>query len=635
MQVNGYIKKFPLVFLIICAILFSGYVITEYGFFAFTEPPAPLVEKEEILRGSILDRNGKALAVPSAFYDFGASPQSIKNKEVFANLIAPVIGESESQVINLLEKSENPQFVYLKKKIDSNTYEELRKTCSRNGFSAVVKFDKLQGRVYPENELASQLIGFVGKDGKGLAGIEYSMEKILFPPQDEQNQEGDKSTSPGSQTIQGKNIYLTIDANLQSSLEKIAHEAMETTQAESMMLIAAEARTGEILSYISLPSANLNDYSSASQTELKNKPASDSYEPGSVFKIFSVASFLDSNSITPNDIFLCDGIYSKKSGRETIKITCLDHHGWETARDALKYSCNDALAQMSDKIDSEPFLVKLHQLGFGEKPGTEIYGETPGVLRNPNDRLWSGRSKPTIAIGQEITVSALQMVQAATAIANDGVPVQLTFVSKITDNHGKEEFIHTPFLKERVFKKSTTDYILDCMETVATSGTGSRSKIKGISMGVKTGTAQMADPLTGGYSKTDYVSNCISIFPIEDPKIILYIVIEKAKGEQYAGRIVAPVIGKAADVIVDHLGMNRENASSLAHSGKISIAGAVPIVLEDTLPDFRGVSKRELLPLLDYKNLRIKINGDGWVKTQEPAPGTPITENMEIELYLE
>jgi cell division protein FtsI (penicillin-binding protein 3) len=249
--------------------------------------------------------------------------------------------------------------------------------------------------------------------------------------------------------------------------------------------------------------------------------------------------------------------------------------------------------------------------------------------------LWSGRSKPTIAIGQEITVSALQMVQAATAIANDGVPVQLTFVSKITDNHGKEEFIHTPSLKERVFKKSTTDYILDCMETVATSGTGSRSKIKGISMGVKTGTAQMADPLTGGYSKTDYVSNCISIFPIEDPKIILYIVIEKAKGEQYAGRIVAPVIGKAADVIVDHLGMNRENASSLAHSGKISIAGAVPIVLEDTLPDFRGVSKRELLPLLDYKNLRIKINGDGWVKTQEPAPGTPITENMEIELYLE
>ncbi|MBQ9207554.1 MAG: transpeptidase family protein [Treponema sp.] len=624
MQVNGYIKKTPLIFLIVCAVLFTSYVIVEYGVFAFTEPPAPLVEKEEIQRGSILDRNGKALAVPSAFYDFGASPQSIKNKDLFAQTVAPIIHESEKDIYNLISKSENASFIYLKKQIDSNTYEAVRKACQKAGFGAVVKFDKLQGRVYPENELASQLIGFVGKDGQGLAGIEYSMKDVLFPPQGE-----------NGEVIQGKNIYLTIDANLQSNLEKIAHTAMDDTQAESFMLIAAEAKTGEILSYISLPSANLNDFSSASRTELKNKPASDSYEPGSVFKIFSVASFLDTNSITTKDIFLCDGVYAKKTGRETIKITCLDHHGWETAREALKYSCNDALAQMSEKIDSEPFLAKLHALGFGEKPGTEISGETQGVLRSPNDRLWSGRSKPTIAIGQEITVSALQMVQAATAIANGGVPVQLSFVSKITDAQGREEYVHAPVLRDRVFKKTTTDYILDCMETVATSGTGHRADLKDVSIGVKTGTAQMADPNTGAYSKTDFVSNCMAIFPIEDPEIILYIVIEKAKGEQYAGRIVAPVIAKAADVIVDQLGMSRGKASSLAHPGSVSIAGTQPIVLEEYVPNFIGMPKRQLLPLLDYKNIRIKINGDGWVKNQEPPAGTPLTENMEIELYLE
>ncbi|MBO6218458.1 MAG: transpeptidase family protein [Treponema sp.] len=624
MQVNGYIKKGPLIFLIICAILFSSYVLIEYGFFAVTEPPAPLAEQEDVQRGSILDRNGKALAVPTAFYHFGASPQSIKNKEEFAQIVGPILNESEKSIIDLLKKNENSSFVYIKKKIDSNTYEELRKACSKNGYSAVVKFDKLPGRVYPENELASQLIGFVGADGQGLAGIEYSMQETLLPSQKE-----------GENPIQGKNIYLTIDANLQSNLEKIAHEAMETTQAESMMLIAAEAKTGEVLSYISLPSANLNDFSSASKTELKNKPASDSYEPGSVFKIFSVASFLDTDSITTKDIFNCDGIYSKKTGRETIRITCLGHHGWETAREALKYSCNDALAQMSEKIDSEPFLAKLHQLGFGERPGTEISGETPGVLRNPNDRLWSARSKPTIAIGQEITVSALQMVQAATTIANGGIPVQLTFVNKITDYEGREEFVHTPALRNRVFKKETTDYILDCMETVATSGTGAKSRLEDVSMGVKTGTAQMADPVTGGYSTTDFVSNCMAIFPIENPEIILYIVIEKAKGETYAGRIVAPVIKQAADVIIDHLGMSRGKASSLAHSGQVSIAGTKPIALEGTVPDFRGMPKRQLLPLLNYKNIRIKINGDGWVKTQDPAPGTPLSENMEIELYLE
>ncbi|MCR4821889.1 MAG: transpeptidase family protein [Treponema sp.] len=624
MQVNGYIKKAPLIFLIVCAVLFTGYVVVEYGIFSFTEPQAPLEEVVEVQRGSILDRNGKALAVPSAFYHFGASPQSIKDKEEFAALIAPVISEREENILALLKDSENAPFIYIKKKIDSNTYEELRQVCRKNGYGAVVKFDKLPGRVYPENELASQLIGFVGADGQGLAGLEYSMQDTLYPPQKE-----------GEALVQGKNIYLTIDANLQSNLEKIAHQAMENTQAESMMLIAAEAKSGEILSYISLPSANLNDFSSASKTELKNKPASDSYEPGSVFKIFSVASFLDTGAITTKDIFNCDGIYSKRTGREVIRITCLGHHGWETAREALKYSCNDALAQMSEKIDSEPFLAKLHQLGFGEKPGTEISGESPGVLRNPNDRLWSARSKATIAIGQEITVSALQMVQAATAIANGGVPVQLSFVNKITDYEGREEFVHRPALRERVFQKSTTDYILECMETVATSGTGSRSRLEDLSMGVKTGTAQMADPATGGYSTTDFVSNCMAIFPIENPEIILYIVIEKAKGETYAGRIVAPVIKQAADVIIDHLGMSRGKASSLAHSGQVSIAGTKPIVLEGIVPDFRGVSKRQLLPLLKYNNIKIKINGDGWVKSQEPEPGTPLTENMEIELYLE
>ena len=624
MQVNGYIKKAPLIFLIVCAILFTAYVIVEYAFFAFTEPPPPLVEKEEAQRGSILDRNGKALAIPSAFYDFGASPQSIKNKDFFAELVSPIIHEDEKYIYNLLEKSENSSFIYLKKQIDSDTYNQLRKACQKNGFGAVVKFDKLQGRVYPENELASQLIGFVGKDGQGLAGIEYSMMDTLLPPPGE-----------SGEVVQGKNIYLTIDANLQSNLEKIAHEAMDTTQAESLMLIATEAKTGEILSYISLPSANLNDFSSASKTELKNKPASDSYEPGSVFKIFSVASFLDTNSITTTDSFLCDGIYSKKTGRETIKITCLDHHGWETAREALKFSCNDALAQMSEKIDAEPFLAKLHALGFGEKPGTEISGETPGVLRSPNDRLWSARSKPTIAIGQEITVSALQMVQAATAIANGGVPIQLSFVTKITDAQGKEVFAHTPVLKDRVFKKSTTDYILECMETVAQSGTGHRAGLKDVSIGVKTGTAQMADPNTGAYSKTDFVSNCMAIFPIEDPEIILYIVIEKAKGEQYAGRIVAPVIAKAADIIIDQLGMSRGKAFSLIHSGSVSISGTQPITLNEVVPNFVGMPKKQLLPLLDYKNIQIKINGDGWVQSQDPPAGTPLSENMEIELYLE
>lgn len=627
MQINktGFLKNWALYILLGFLSAFTAYVIVHYGIYALTEPPETTAGGEISQRGSILDRNGKALAVPANYYHFTVTPSAVKGKEEFAALVSPFIGIPEKDIVETLEKQKKATFVYLKKNLNQETADNLKDICRKNGFGAAVKFDKIEGRVYPENNLASQLVGFLGADGRGLSGIEYSMQETLAP-----------KTNENGEAEPGKNIYLTVDANLQSNLEKIAQDAMENTKAQSLMLVAAEAKTGEILSYISLPSANLNEYTKATAEQMKDRPATDSYEPGSVFKIFSVATFIDSGAISEDDIFLCDGVYERvTSSGEKIRITCLDHHGWQTARKALENSCNDALAQMSEKIESEPFLERLRQLGFGSKPGTELSGETAGLVRSTSDRYWSARSKPTIAIGQEITVSALQMVQAATAIANGGIPVQLTFVSKISDNKGQEEYSHSPLFKDRVFKASTAKYLLSCMESVAKSGTGHRASIGDVSIGVKTGTAQMADPVNGGYSKTDFVSNCIAMFPIENPEIILYIVIEKAQGETYAGRIVAPVIAQAANVIIDHLGMSRGGASSLEHPGLISIENQAPVSIGETIPNFIGMSKRQLLPVLDRKDLQVKINGDGWVTRQNPEAGTPVTENMTIELYLE
>lgn len=616
--------------------VFSLVVIARYAVISFSEPASAVSTStrreltkntiESVHRGSILDRNGKPLAVATNFYHFGVTPSAVeqKNSKLFAHTVAPILNEKESTILRILEDNKDASFVYLKKKIDQSTYDELKRACDRSGYnSSVVRFDRIPGRVYPENGLASQLVGFMGADGNGLAGIEYSMQDTLSPMIGESGEE-----------VQGKNIYLTIDANLQSQLEKVATEAMESTQAASLMLVAADAKNGEILSYISYPSVNLNDYTTASKEEMIDRPAAESYEPGSVFKIFTVASLLDEGVISPDDKFVCDGIYERRtSSGERVQITCLGSHGSITARDALKYSCNDALAQMSERVESEVFLKKIRSFGFGSKTGVELPGETAGSVRETNDRYWSARSKPTIAIGQEIAVSALQMIQAATAIANGGVPVQLTFIHKITDEKDVEEFSHEPVLKERVLKESTAKYLLSCMETVAQSGTGTKASLGDISIGVKTGTAQMADAKNGGYSTTDFLSNCIAVFPVENPEIILYIVIEKAKGETYAGRIVAPVINKAANTIIDHLGMSRRGASSLAHSGKISIPKDPPITFKDTVPNFKGFSKRQILPLFDRKDIHIKIVGDGgWVTDQKPAPGTPITGNMEIEL---
>ena len=502
------------------------------------QPAAPKPQNIPVIeRGSIVDRSGFPLAVQTNFYRIGVSTRDIKNTETFSKNLAPVLGLSEEELFNKVDRRRD--YVILKKKASQSEYEDISTRTKECGYN-YVNFEKLPGRVYPNGALASQLIGYMGDEGVGLAGIEFSQQNILSP-------EIDKTLETPEQ---GKNIYLTIDSNLQYKLEQIAYKTMDETQAESMMLLAADSRTGEILTYISLPSADLNEYGSSPSASKVNKPANDAYEPGSVFKIFTLGIVYDEGGINPNDSFLCDGAYEHKiPGGETIRIKCLEHHGWLTPREGLKYSCNDVLGQISDKVNEDTFIGRIRALGFGQKTGIELTGETAGVVKDADSKTWSGRSKPTIAIGQEISVSALQMVQAATAIANGGVPVKLSVIHKITDKEGAVLFEHQPEYKNRVFKKTTADYVLSCMETTATTGTGSRANIGDVAIGVKTGTAQMADKENGGYSETDFLSSCLAIFPVDEPEIVLYIVVEKAKGETYGGRIVAPVIAEAADTI--------------------------------------------------------------------------------------
>ena len=588
------------------------------------QPTAPKPQNIPVIeRGSIVDRAGFPLAVQTNFYRIGVSTKDIKNTQTFSKNLAPVLGLSEEELFEKVDRRRD--YVILKKKASQAEYEDISTRTKECGYN-YVNFEKLPGRVYPNGALASQLIGYMGDEGVGLAGIEFSQQNILSP-------EIDKTLETPEQ---GKNIYLTIDSNLQYKLEQIAYKTMDETQAESMMLLAADSRTGEILTYISLPSADLNEYGSSPSASKVNKPANDAYEPGSVFKIFTLGIVYDEGGINPNDSFLCDGAYEHKiPGGETIRIKCLEHHGWLTPREGLKYSCNDVLGQISDKVNEDTFIGRIRSLGFGQKTGIELTGETAGVVKDPDSKTWSGRSKPTIAIGQEISVSALQMVQAATAIANGGVPVKLSVIHKITDKEGAVLFEHVPEYKNRVFKKTTADYVLSCMETTATTGTGARANIGDVAIGVKTGTAQMADKENGGYSETDFLSSCLAIFPVDEPEIVLYIVVEKAKGETYGGRIVAPVIAEAADTIIDYMGMSRGKASSIEHNGVITIPNTKDIALGSVTPDFTGYSKKDLLPLMEQAKGRLNINGSGWVTSQNPEPGTPLTENTIIELYLE
>ena len=620
---NDFFKRKRIFFCFIIVGLLILITVVSYFNLAIQPITAKAKNIAKVERGAIVDRHGVPLAVQTIFYRIGVNTKEIKDKQDFALKMCSVLDMTEDALFEKIDKKR--EYVILKKKATMAEYDEIRSLALDCGFKNI-NYEQLPGRIYPNNSMASQLIGYMGDEGYGLAGIEFSQQQILSPAIDASKENPE----------QGKNIYLTIDTTLQYKLEQIAYDAITETQAESMIMIAADCKTGEILSYISLPSADLNDYGMASNEAKLNRPSTNAYEPGSVFKIFTVGIVTDEKGISANDSFLCDGAYEKRLGNgETVRIKCLEHHGWLTPREALKYSCNDVLGQISDRISDDQFINRIKQLGFGEKTGIELSGETSGFVKDPDNKTWSARSKPTIAIGQEISVSALQMVQAATAIANGGVPVKLRVISKITDKEGNTVYEAAPEERERAFRKGTADYILSCMETTATTGTGSRANIGDVAIGVKTGTAQMADKENGGYSDTDFLSNCIAIFPVDEPQIILYIVIEKAKGETYAGRIVAPVIGKTADVIIDHMGMSRGKAASVEHNGIINIPRSTTIKLGALMPDFTGFSKKELLPLTNLPEVKININGSGWVTSQNPAPGTPISQGTVIELYLE
>lgn len=629
MQVNGYFKKHKLIILGVFSSLFIILLLVTFGRLAFKPKQTISPALPQVERGSIVDRNGKPLAVQTNFYHFGVTPSSIKNPEAFAKDVAPALLadplEIATQITSAKENPKTSRFIYLRKRLDQVTYEELHQICVDKKYN-FARFDRIPGRIYPENELASQLIGYMGDDGAGLAGIEYSMQRYLSPV----------ITEETSKQTQGNNVFLTIDANLQYKLEKIAKHALEETEAANIMLLAASAKTGEILSYISLPSIDLNNYRSGTVEETVDRPAMTQFEPGSVFKIFSIAAAYDQGAFRQDDLFYCDRSFEKTlpSG-EKVKITCLSNHGYLTARGALEVSCNDVTAQITDKMDTELFLAKLRGFGFGQRTSLEVPGETLGSLKDTKDKYWSARSKMTISFGQEVGVSAIQMMEAATYIANKGKGIQLTLLSKITDKEGNILYQHEPVYKQQNIKPETAAYILSCMQSGAEKGIGWRANLGDIPIGVKTGTAQMADTKNGGYSDTDFLSDCLAFFPAEDPEIILFIVIQKAQGIQYASRIVAPVIKESANTIIDHMGMNRGSAASVIHSGHISIQSTHQIKVGSSLPDFTGKAKRELLNLLDRTDLNVNIHGNGWVVRQEPEAGTPITENMKLDLYLE
>jgi cell division protein FtsI (penicillin-binding protein 3) len=594
-------------------------VLVKYGYLMLGggDVPEPLRTDRFTERGAILDRNGRVLALQTRLANISAWRPEIDDLEQVSEDLAPILEMPPGEIRDRIAHSPT-DFVYLKKQVDESTIRMIDAAREEEKLKGI-GIEPIRGRIYPERNLASQIVGFVGDDNKGLAGIEYAFESELVP----------QAGGAGNQVV------LTIDSNVQYILEQIAGETLRENRAEAVMFMAMDPRTGDILGSASLPGFDPNDIRLSDENSRMDRPAIWAYEPGSVFKIFSLASLMDGGSISADTTFVCNGRYERVTSRgERIVINCLSAHGRVNARDIIVYSCNAGAAYAADLMGEEVFYDRLRDFGFGARTGAGNPGETAGFLR-PAER-WSERSKPTIAMGQEIAVSAMQMIQAAGAIANDGLLVPPRVVSRIVSGDGKTVREWTNGEPRQIISPETARAMRSYMVDVTSDiGTGWRANVEDLSLAVKTGTAQIINPVTLAYSDTDFIASCMALLPADSPSLILYLVIVKPRGEYLGGRIAAPPIRQAAEALVDYLGIPRGRNPQESHSPAVALPLDGPPEIGDYVPDFSGFSKRTLLPLLMREDIRIEMEGEGWVRGQSPGPGTPVEPGMTIYLEFE
>jgi cell division protein FtsI (penicillin-binding protein 3) len=573
-------------------------------------------------RGAILDRNGRILAIDALFGDIGVNPAKVKDIDEFSSVLAPLLDMSEERLRERIGGA--AEFIYLKKKVEEPAAREIEALVADKRFTGLT-VDIVRGRVYPEESLAAQIIGFTGDGNSGLEGIEFAFNEDLKP-----------QTAANGESAPGSRVVLTIDANIQYILEEIAAKALAENEAEAVLLTAMDPRSGDILGSASLPGFNPNKFAESARENWAFRPAAWAYEPGSVFKVFSMANLLDENVIGPATSFYCNGAYEHTTNLgEKVVIKCLGAHGAVNARDVIIYSCNAGAAYASDRLGATRFYERVRALGFGSKTLSAASGETAGFLRPP--ARWSARSKPTISMGQEIAVSAMQMLKAATAVATDGTARAPRLVSRVVSKDGALVREYRGEEPVKVMKAETARMMRSYMRDVTSNtGTGRRAFIEDIPLAVKTGTAEIIDTRTGAYSRTDFMASCMAMLPEAAPQLVLYLTIFKPRGESYyGGRIAAPYIRESAEALVNYLGIPRGRNPQYTHPPRIIVPPDEVPAVHTTVPDFSGYSKREVLPLLLRGDLAFEISGEGWVRRQSPPPGSPLTAQTIIRLDFE
>ncbi len=532
-------------------------------------------------RGVIYDRAGRELAMSVLVDSAFAVPSEVKDLPTAVSLITRITGEDRNVV--LADCRNHKTFCWVARKADDETIQRI-KSLNLQG----IHFQKEPKRFYPARDLAAQVVGSVGMEDSGQSGIEHEFDEQLrgragkmFISVDARRQwfaDIEKQPEPG------ESIVLTIDKNIQYIAEKELDQAIHDTQAIAGTVVVENPHTGEILALANRPTFNPNLRKQITPAALTNRAVSDVYEPGSTFKLVTISAALEEKITNPDEIFDCQMGSIVYNG---MRIRDSRPHGLLPVWGVLAESSDVGAIKIALRLGEDRFYKYIRAFGFGQQTGIELPGETRGLTK-PVSR-WSKVSIAAISMGQEIGISPMQLAGLISTFANDGVWVAPRIVAGTVGPLGNPQTVaFHPGSSRRVISSYTAAEMRAMMQKVVLEGTGRKAVLEGYTSAGKTGTAQKVDPATGAYSKTKYVGSFAGFAPVNNPQIVVAVILDSAVGLHQGGQVSAPVFHRVAQQVLEYLHTPHDMPLSPQHQLLLARAKMKDKDLEEGTPDHPG-----------------------------------------------
>jgi len=495
-------------------------------------------------RGMIYDRNLRELAVSINLDSVFIDPALVEDRQSAANKLSEVLEEDPD---NILKKLNNDKrFAWLARRIDARAANDIKRLSIKG-----IGFIKEPKRVYPNDTLASHVLGFVGLDDEGLEGIELLYDGYLtgtvgwiYSIRDAKKREVHGYEYREIPPADGNDVVLTIDSVVQSFAENALDSTFKKYNAKGGMIVVMDPYTGDILALANRPTFDPNKIGDSSVEARRNRVICDFFEPGSSFKIVTATAVIEEDVIGMDDEIYCENGEFKWS-----KHTYHDHkpHEWLKFKDIIKHSSNIGTMKSALKVGDKRLYRYIKRFGFGKKTDIDLPGEVEGIIRPTNK--WSKLSLCSISMGQEVTVTAIQLACALSSVANGGFYVKPRIIAKVQDKTGYVIKKFEPRKLHRVMSVEASGKVRGILRGVVEEGTGTRAEVKGYSPAGKTGTAQKVEE-DGRYSHRKFMSSFIGFLPYDDPKFVVVVLMDEPRPQYYGGTVCAPVFKKVAEQLM-------------------------------------------------------------------------------------